>query len=88
MELKETKWNSELSFTRMIQKLYGAPSGLEFSPVSKEDTVTVFLLGEGMEVESLNRDKFDITGQIHSFLDTGGAILACGTVLSFVSLKN
>jgi len=52
------------------------------------DNVTVFLLGEGMEVESLSRDKFDITGQIHSFLDTGGAILACGTVLSFVSLKN
>ena len=52
------------------------------------DTVSVFLLGKGVEVESLDRDKFDITGQIHSFLDTGGAILACGTVLSFVSLKS
>ena len=31
------------------------------------DTVSVFLLGKGVEVESLDRDKFDITGQIHSF---------------------
>ena len=45
------------------------------------DVVSVFLLGKGVEVESLNRDKFDITGQIHSFLDIGGAILACGTCL-------
>ena len=45
------------------------------------DTVSVFLLGKGVEVESLDRDKFDITGQIHSFLDIGGAILACGTCL-------
>lgn len=30
------------------------------------DTVSVFLLGKGVEVESLDRDKFDITGQIHS----------------------
>ena len=45
------------------------------------DVVSVFLLGKGVEVESLDRDKFDITGQIHSFLDIGGAILACGTCL-------
>ena len=45
------------------------------------DTVSVFLLGKGVEVESLDRDKFDITGQIHSFSDIGGAILACGTCL-------
>ena len=45
------------------------------------DIVSVFLLGKGVEVESLDRDKFDITGQIHSFSDIGGAILACGTCL-------
>ena len=45
------------------------------------DTVSVFLLGKGVEVESLDRDKFDFSGQIHSFLDIGGAILACGTCL-------
>ena len=45
------------------------------------DTVSVFLLGKGVEVESLDGDKFDITGQIHGFLDIGGAILACGTCL-------
>ena len=45
------------------------------------DTVSVFLLGKGVEVESLDSDKFDIAEQIHSFLDIGGAILACGTCL-------
>ena len=41
MELKEIKWNSGVIYSN-DQKLYGAPSGLEFSPVTKEDTVTVF----------------------------------------------
>ena len=38
------------------------------------DTVSVFLLGKGVEVESLDRDKCDITGQIHIFSDKGRAI--------------
>ena len=45
------------------------------------DTVSVFLLGKGVEVESLDCTKFDITGQMRSFLEAGGLILACGTCL-------
>ena len=45
------------------------------------DTVSVFLLGMGVEAESLHSDKFDVLGQIRNFIDAGGSILACGTCL-------
>jgi len=45
------------------------------------DTVSVFLLGKGVEAESLDNSKFDVIGQIRGFLEVGGSILACGTCL-------
>lgn len=45
------------------------------------DTVSVFLLGMGVEAESLISDKFNVVGQMRSFLEAGGSILACGTCL-------
>lgn len=45
------------------------------------DTVSIFLLGMGVEAETLECDKFDVVGQIRSFSEVGGSILACGTCL-------
>ena len=45
------------------------------------DTVSVFLLGKGVETESLESGKFDVIGQMRSFSKAGGSILACGTCL-------
>ncbi len=45
------------------------------------DKVKVFLLGKGVESESLNTHKFNVRGQIVTFVDTGGKIYACGTCL-------
>lgn len=45
------------------------------------DTVSVFLLGKGVEAESLDSSKFDVMGQIRTFSEAGGSILACGTCL-------
>ncbi len=45
------------------------------------DTVSVFLLGKGVEAESLDGGKFDVIGQIRLFSEAGGSILACGTCL-------
>lgn len=45
------------------------------------DTVSIFLLGMGVEAESLSNDKFDVIGLMHSFIEAGGSILACGTCL-------
>jgi len=48
----------------------------------KDDTVTIFLLAKGVECESLNTDKFCITDEMQTFVNSGGEILACGTCLT------
>lgn len=45
------------------------------------DEVLVFLLGKGVEAESIDSGKFDVIGQMRSFSETGGSIMACGTCL-------
>lgn len=45
------------------------------------DTVSVFLLGMGVEAEMLKSEKFDVIAQMRSFSAAGGSILACGTCL-------
>ena len=45
------------------------------------DTVKVFLLARGVECESLDTEKFNITEEMQQFVDGGGEILACGTCL-------
>ena len=42
---------------------------------------SMFLLGNGVEIEN-NKDKtFDVTGALERFLNSGGNLLACGTCL-------
>ena len=45
------------------------------------DEVRVFLLGKGVEIESLDRDVFKVTEQLQSFINSGGEVLVCGTCL-------
>ena len=45
------------------------------------DEVKVFLLGKGVECESLDTDKFKVSEQIKELIDSSGQILACGTCL-------
>ncbi|MEW6528412.1 MAG: DsrE family protein [Candidatus Micrarchaeota archaeon] len=45
------------------------------------DEVKVFLLAKGVECESIGTDKFKITEQMRSFVNSGGKIFACGTCL-------
>ncbi len=45
------------------------------------DKAKIFLLGKGVEAESLDTDKFKITEQINLFAEGGGIIMACGTCL-------
>jgi len=45
------------------------------------DTVHAFLLGKGVECETLDTEKFRVTDQMKSFVAAGGKILACGTCL-------
>lgn len=58
----------------------------EFS-LKQGDAVSVFLLGKGVEAESLDSTNFDVLGQIRSFVEAGGLILACGTCLKIRKLE-
>jgi len=45
------------------------------------DEVKVFLLGKGVECESLDTNKFKVTEQMQTLMDNGGEIFACGMCL-------
>ena len=43
--------------------------------------VRAFLLGPGVECESIRKGAYDLPEQVQAFADRGGEILACGTCL-------
>lgn len=46
------------------------------------DTVTIFLLNEGSELETIpDTEPFDISAKIQEFRDLKGEVLACGSCL-------
>jgi len=45
------------------------------------DTVSVFLLGKGVELDNLVKENKDVKEQSELFLNNGGSILGCGTCL-------
>jgi uncharacterized protein involved in oxidation of intracellular sulfur len=49
--------------------------------ISQKDEVNVFLLGKGVESESLDTEKYKVTEQMKSYVDNGGKIFACGSCL-------
>lgn len=52
-----------------------------------QDEVRVFLLGKGVEAETLDTDNFKVTDQMKSLLAAGGSIKACGTCLKLRQLE-
>lgn len=53
---------------------------------SQGDTVQVFLLAKGVEVDDLVKENTDLAEQVDGFLEKGGQIQGCGTCLQ--SRKN
>jgi len=50
--------------------------------LDKGDEVKIFLIGEGVEYEKSNSEKFNIKKQVEKFLQSKkGQILACGTCI-------
>jgi len=45
------------------------------------DTVRVFLLGKGVEIDRIEDPKFNVREQAEAVLEAGGKLLACGTCL-------
>ncbi|MFC1971878.1 DsrE family protein [Chloroflexota bacterium] len=57
-----------------------------FSQAMSEQ-VEVFLIGKGVEVESLDTDKFNISEQVQTLVGDGGKLYACGTCLELRQMK-
>lgn len=49
--------------------------------LKQKDTAHVFLSGKGVEIESLDTERFKITEQLKSLVEEGGTIEACTTCL-------
>ena len=49
--------------------------------LNEGDEVQFFLLGKGVECESLDTDKFKVTDQMRILVNNGGKIFACGSCL-------
>jgi sulfur relay (sulfurtransferase) complex TusBCD TusD component (DsrE family) len=49
--------------------------------LKERDDVKVFLLGKGVESESLDSNHFRITDQMREFVSKKGKVYACGTCL-------
>ena len=47
--------------------------------LGKNESVKVFLIGKGVEAESVSNDKFNIKEQMEKFVEMKGEIFACGT---------
>lgn len=45
------------------------------------DNVKIFLLGKGVEAESIGIEQFKVTEEIKSFVENRGVLLSCGTCL-------
>jgi len=63
-------------------------NALRFANFSKNqgDTVSIFLLGKGVELDNMVKTDKNLKEQTDAFLKSGGTILGCGTCLQ--SRKN
>jgi|TARA_Y100000310_G_C20337836_1_gene648369 uncharacterized protein involved in oxidation of intracellular sulfur len=50
--------------------------------IGENHEVTMFLLGPGVEIESIVHKRFDAPKALKKYLDNGGNILTCGTCLA------
>lgn len=49
--------------------------------VSDKHQVEIFLLGQGVEIESIKNAKFDVQEQLNKYKESNGQLYACGTCI-------
>ena len=49
--------------------------------ILEEHQVKIFLLGKGVEIESIENEKFNVKEQLDRLKQLGGQMLACGTCI-------
>jgi len=67
-------------YSNDVETVWNALRLANFSK-NQGDTVHIFLLGKGVEVDKLVEENKDLKEQADSFLEKGGTILGCGTCL-------
>ena len=55
--------------------------------IEQGDSVSVFLLGKGVESSTITSEVFDVKEMMELFSENGGIILACGTCLQIRKQK-
>jgi len=63
-----------------VETVWNAIRFSNFS-INQGDTVSIFLLGKGVELDNLVEVDTNIKEQANAFLEAGGTILGCGTCL-------
>ncbi len=56
--------------------------------IGERDQVQVFLLGRGVELDTIDDKQYNIIEQVEIFLEKGGTILTCGTCLKMRKKEN
>lgn len=49
--------------------------------LNEGDSVRIFLMGKGVEIDRIDDPKFNVKEQAQAVLNAGGQFLACGTCL-------
>jgi len=49
--------------------------------LASDHETTLFLLGNGVEIQQIKHEQFTVTDSLKNFLNNGGNLLACGTCL-------
>lgn len=64
-------------------------NALRFANTSLLDkhTVEIFLLGQGVEIESIRSEKFNIQEQLDKYNELKGRLYACGTCIKSRQMK-
>lgn len=72
--------------TKEYEKVWNA---FRFAATAKKQghEVKVFLMGEGVECETLTHEKFNVAEQVEAYSRAGGELLACGTCLKSRSME-
>ena len=72
--------------TKEYEKSWNA---MRFAVTAKKNghEVKVFLMGEGVEIENMTYEQFDVAFQVKTFNQLGGEILACGTCMESRKMK-
>lgn len=71
--------------TKEAEKAWNA---MRFAVTAKKQghEVKVFLMGEGVEIESITHEKYNVAVQFDLYHEAGGIMLACGTCLKSRSM--